>query len=132
MSGYRFLAPMYLGLCLLAVAGCAPQSTVATSQAQAPPVGPGMARVWFWRQPDPPGGNVEAATPVISANDAPVSEIKEGTAFCFSISHQDATSSRYSYRNPHGRARHPSARCRGRGPIYRSDGYNWQRAPVGQ
>jgi hypothetical protein len=81
MGRYRFMAPMWLGLCLLAVAGCAPQSTVGASQAQAPPVGPGMARVWFWRQPDPPGGNVEAATPVISANDAPVGEIKEGTAF---------------------------------------------------
>jgi hypothetical protein len=81
MRRYRLMAPMWFGLCLLALAACAPRPTATTSRAQVPPIEPGMARVWFWRQADPPGGNVEAATPVISANDAPIGEIKEGTAF---------------------------------------------------
>jgi len=43
---------------LLALAGCTAQPRVATSQAQVPPVEPGMARVWFFRQTDPVSGNV--------------------------------------------------------------------------
>src|SRR5947209_4004367 len=81
MSRYQLMAPMWLGLWLLAAAGCAPQQVAATSQAQIPPVDPGMARVWFFRQADPPGGNVFAADPTISANDAPLSQIREGTTF---------------------------------------------------
>ncbi|MGA7864609.1 MAG: hypothetical protein WA709_28320 [Stellaceae bacterium] len=68
-------------LVLLALAGCAPQEKVATSQAQLPPVEPGMARVWFFRQQDPPGGNVYAADPMVYANGAPVGQIAQGTAF---------------------------------------------------
>jgi hypothetical protein len=78
---YRHMAPVWLGLCLLAAAGCAPQQTAAVSQAPIPPVDPGMARVWFFRQADPPGGNVFAADPMISANDAPIAQIRQGTAF---------------------------------------------------
>jgi hypothetical protein len=66
---------------VLALAGCAPQSQVATSQAQLPRVEPGMARVWFFRQADPTGGNVYAAEPIIYANGAPVGQIAQGTAF---------------------------------------------------
>ena len=58
MGRYRLRALMWLGLCLLSAAGCAPQPTAATSQAQIPPVDPGMARVWFLRQADPQGGSV--------------------------------------------------------------------------
>jgi hypothetical protein len=66
---------------LLALAGCTAQPGGATSQAQAPPVEPGMARVWFFRQSDPPGGNVYAADPIVYANGAPVGPLKQGTAF---------------------------------------------------
>jgi hypothetical protein len=75
---------MWVGLSalgLLALAGCTPQVQVATSQAQIPPVEPGMARVWFFRQADPTGGNVYAADPIIYANGAPVGQIAQGTAF---------------------------------------------------
>src|SRR5271169_6727424 len=66
---------------LLTLIGCAPQPIVATSQAQPAPVEPGAARVWFFRQADPPGGNVYAADPIVYANGAPVSGIAQGTAF---------------------------------------------------
>ncbi len=72
---------MWLSLYLLAIGGCAPQPTAATSQAQIPAVDPGMARVWFFRQTDPPGGNVFAATPTVTANDAPIAQIAQGTIF---------------------------------------------------
>ena len=72
----------WLGLGLLAVLGCTPQSQIATSKAQAPPLEPGMARVWFFRQPSDPGsGNVVAGDPMIYANGAPVAQIAQGTAF---------------------------------------------------
>jgi hypothetical protein len=66
---------------MLVLVGCTPQANVATSKAQAPPVEPGMARVWFFRQSDPTGGNVYAAEPIIYANGAPVGQIAQGTAF---------------------------------------------------
>jgi hypothetical protein len=50
MVGFR-LAPIPFALCILALAGCTPaQPTRAPSQPQVPPAGPGMARVWFFRQ----------------------------------------------------------------------------------
>ena len=73
-----------VGLCalgFLALAGCTPQEKAASSQAKIPPVEPGMARVWFFRQSDPTGGNVYAAEPIIYANGAPVGQIAQGTAF---------------------------------------------------
>jgi hypothetical protein len=78
---YRFITPMWLGLCMLALGSCTPQPTAATSQAQAPAIGAGMARVWFFRQADPPGGNVYAAVPVVYANGAAVGDTPQGTAF---------------------------------------------------
>ncbi|HEX9535165.1 MAG TPA: hypothetical protein VF924_06805 [Stellaceae bacterium] len=78
----RLLRWVRLGaLGLLALADCTPQANVATSQAQLPPVEPGMARVWFFRQTDPVQGNVEAARPIIYANGAPIGQIEQGTAF---------------------------------------------------
>jgi hypothetical protein len=74
-------ATISLGFGLLAFAGCAPQPQVATSQVQVPPVEPGMARVWFFRQADPPGGNDYAADPIVYANGAPVGDARQGTAF---------------------------------------------------
>ena len=66
---------------LIAGAGCTAQPRVATSQAQVPPVEPGVARVWFFRQSDPPGGNVYAGDPIVYANGVPVGDVKQGTAF---------------------------------------------------
>ncbi len=63
------------------LAGCSPQANVATSPAQPQAVEPGMARVWFFRQSDPTGGNVYSAEPIIYANGAPVGQIAQGTAF---------------------------------------------------
>src|ERR1700751_5486671 len=80
LVSYRLIAT-WLGLCLLALQSCAPQPTTLTSQAQVPAVGPGTARVWFFRQADPPGGDVYAATPIVYANGAPVGDINQGTAF---------------------------------------------------
>ena len=78
----RHLMWVRLGtLGFLALVGCAPQGNPATSQAQIPPVEPGMARVWFFRQSDPTGGNVYAADPIVYANGAPVGQIAQGTAF---------------------------------------------------
>jgi hypothetical protein len=40
-----------------------------------------MARVWFFRQTDPTGGDVSAGTPIVYANGAPVGDVPQGTAF---------------------------------------------------
>jgi hypothetical protein len=66
---------------VLIVAGCAASSPPPASQAQAPAIAPGMARVWVLRQADPPRGNIEAARPMVFANGAPVAESREGTVF---------------------------------------------------
>jgi hypothetical protein len=39
-----------------------------------------MARVWFFRQTDPTGGDVSAGTPITYANGASVSDVPQGTA----------------------------------------------------
>ncbi len=81
MVSFRLIASIWLGLYILVLGSCTPQPTAATSQAQAPALDPSMARVWFFRQTDPPRGNVEAGTPIIYANGAAIGDIKEGTAF---------------------------------------------------
>ena len=82
MRSCRMTTSLWLGLGLFVLAGCGPQSRVATTQAQVPPVEPGMARVWFFRQQtDPVAGNVVAGDPIIYANGAPIGQIEQGTAF---------------------------------------------------
>jgi hypothetical protein len=81
MVSYRLIAPIWLGLYVIALASCTPQPTAATSQGQPSALDPSMARVWFFRQSDPQRGNVEAGAPIIYANGAPIGEIREGTAF---------------------------------------------------
>ena len=78
---YRLTAAIWFGLGLLALVGCAPQSQVAASKAQVAPIELGMARVWFFRQMDPTGGNVFAGTPIIYANGAAVGDLPQGTVF---------------------------------------------------
>jgi hypothetical protein len=81
MLSCRLTAPIWFGLCLFVLGSCAPQPTAAPSQAPVAAIGPGVARVWFFRQADPPGGNVYGAAPIVYANRAPVGEIDQGTAF---------------------------------------------------
>jgi hypothetical protein len=82
MYSYRLAAAIWLGLGLLALAGCTqPQSQVAEAKAQAPPLQSGMARAWFFRQADPTGGNVYAGDPIIYANGAPIGSIPQGAVF---------------------------------------------------
>jgi len=78
---YRILTPLWFGLGLLALADCAPQPAGTASQASAPALQPGMARVWVLRQPNPSRGNVEAADPMVYANGAPLDRSAQGTAF---------------------------------------------------
>jgi hypothetical protein len=81
MRRYRHAAIMLAGLCLIALAGCATQSSGTVAQASVPPLQPGQARVWILRQANPPAGNVDAADPMVFANGAPLGQSKEGTAF---------------------------------------------------
>lgn len=72
--------PVFLSLCFVALAACASQ--VPTSQSQAPPIKPGMARVWFYRPSlTPQFGAVQAFDPMIFANEAPIAAIGAGTDF---------------------------------------------------
>ena len=73
--------PMWFCLGLLVLAGCAPQPGGTASQAAAPPLAPGMARVWVLRQPTSPGGNVAAADPMVYANGGALARSAQGTAF---------------------------------------------------
>lgn len=73
--------------CLILLAGCpAPESAPpaagpAAAAAPAPALRAGMARVWFLRQQDPPGGNVFAAVPMVFVDRTPLVQIAQGTAF---------------------------------------------------
>lgn len=66
-------------LTALALAGCAPQS--ATTATPPAPLPADMARIWFVRQSDPPGGNIYAAVPVVLINRTPFAQIQQGTVF---------------------------------------------------
>jgi hypothetical protein len=74
----RLVSPAFLGLCLVALSACAPNSTVATREAQIPAIAPGMARVWFMRDTDP---QEQQGTPIIYVNGQPVGRSEPGTAF---------------------------------------------------
>jgi hypothetical protein len=81
MRCHHFTAPLWLGLCLLALCGCAAPPAGTASSAQAPALEAGMTRVWILRQANPPGGNIDASDPMVFANGAPIAQSKEGTAF---------------------------------------------------
>ena len=81
MRRYRTPTPIWFGLGLLVLAGCAAQPTGTASQAPIPVLQPGMARVWVLRQPSAPSGNVAAADPMVYANGAPLAQSAQGTVF---------------------------------------------------
>jgi hypothetical protein len=72
-------------LALLLLAACAaptgPAATAAPAAAATTPLAPGMARVWFLRQADPPGGNIYAAAPTVYIDRVALTQISQGTAF---------------------------------------------------
>ena len=75
----------WLGVVLAALllAGCATATgtTTDTPHPAAPPLAPGMARVWFLRQADPTGGNVYASQPIVYIDRTPLITMQQGTAF---------------------------------------------------
>jgi hypothetical protein len=83
MGRNALVGTLLIALGVVGLAGCAPQATVTTSQAQIPAIAPGTARVWFFRGWDSPSGQsfVYGAAPTIYANGAPFGEIPTGTAF---------------------------------------------------
>jgi hypothetical protein len=99
ITNYRLIAPILLGLCLLAPSACAPTSTVAGSEAQIPPMTSGMARVWFLRDRDP---QEQHGTPVIYANGQPVGRSQSGAAFFRDVSPGNYAFTVQSYDIPTG------------------------------
>jgi hypothetical protein len=81
MRTHRLLAPLGFCLGLLVLAGCAAPPTGTASQAAAPALQPGMARVWVLRQPTSPGGNIAASDPMVFVNGAPLARSAQGTVF---------------------------------------------------
>jgi hypothetical protein len=83
MRKYTVPVTVLLAACLPALADCAPQAKVTTSEAQIPAIAPGTARVWFFRGWDAPSGQnyVYGAAPTIYANGAPVGDIATGSDF---------------------------------------------------
>ena len=81
MRSYRNSLPVWFGLGLLGLAGCAPQPGGTAAPAPVSALQPGMARVWVLRQPSSPGGNIAASDPMVFANGAPVAESAQGTVF---------------------------------------------------
>src|SRR5712692_6230323 len=68
-------------LAALLLAGCAVPPTVTGPATPAPPLAPGMARIWFLRQADPPSGIIYAAAPMIFVDRAPFVQLPQGTLF---------------------------------------------------
>ncbi len=69
----------FLGALILA--GCAAQPGSTGAVTPTPPLAPGMARVWFLRQADPPAGNIYAAVPIVYVDRKPLTQIQQGSAF---------------------------------------------------
>jgi hypothetical protein len=73
----HLIAPILLGLCLLAPSACAPPGDVPRTQAHIPALAPGMARVWLLRDNDP---EEAFGTPIIYANGQPIARSEPGAA----------------------------------------------------
>jgi hypothetical protein len=81
MRRRRFASSPWLCLWLLVLAGCAAPASGPASPTQAQALAPDMARVWILRQANAPGGNVEAADPMVYANGAALAPSAAGTAY---------------------------------------------------
>ena len=83
MGRCALVVSLFVALAGAALSACTPQTTVALSQAQIPPIALGTARVWFFRGWDSPSGQgfVYGAAPTIYANGAPVGEMPTGSNF---------------------------------------------------
>jgi hypothetical protein len=75
--------PLLFSVCLVILAGCAPESRITAAQVAIPSVPPGMARVWFFRGWDAPSGQnyVYAAAPTVYADGQPLGDLPVGSAF---------------------------------------------------
>src|SRR5690242_2223548 len=78
---YRNLASIAICFGLLVLTGSASAQTERGSWASAPPLQPGMARVWVLRQPNPPNPDVAGADPMVYANGSPIAQSAPGTVF---------------------------------------------------
>ena len=88
----RLARAMLVSICLQALTGYMFGPTLAAAVSQAPPIQSGLARVWFLRQFEP---GESLATPIISANGAPVGESLPGTVFL-----RDFTPGTYTFTVP--------------------------------
>ena len=80
MRRYLLTTSIVLGLCFIALIGCAePGPTVA--QARVPPGKPGTARIWFLRGSISPNPAVQAFAPMIYVNGAPIATIPQSAGF---------------------------------------------------
>jgi hypothetical protein len=77
IAKFRLIAPILVGLGMLGPSACAPPGDVPRSQAQIPPIAPGMARVWLLRDNDP---QEAFGTPIIYANGRPIGRSEPGAA----------------------------------------------------
>ena len=73
MRRLRFLASMWVGLCLLALAGCLAEEAKTSWQTSIPPLQPDMARVWVLHMPSQ-AGVINGADPMVYANGAPLAQ----------------------------------------------------------
>jgi hypothetical protein len=80
MRRYRLVAPMWLGLGLLALGGCVGQPAENAWLAKAPPLQPEMARVWVLRMPSQ-AGIITGADPLVYVNGAPLARSTVFTAY---------------------------------------------------
>ena len=78
MRKHRPMAPLWLGIGLLMLAGCAAQPTA--SQAPVPALQPNMARVWVLRTPSL-GAVTTGADPMVYVNGAPLAQSAQKTVF---------------------------------------------------
>src|SRR5262249_35651326 len=78
---HPFVTATSLWLVVLALGACAPQGPT-IAQTEVPPLAPGMARIWFLRTSLPPQFRaLQAFSPMIFVNDAPVAATAAGTGF---------------------------------------------------
>lgn len=81
LKSRALIARWAVAILVVLAAGCAPPPPPAATTATPPPLAAGMARVWFLRQADPPGGEAFAASPMISVDRAPLAELPQGAFF---------------------------------------------------